>query len=177
MTRHEVILAGTGGKGVLLAGQLLAQAGLERYPYVVWTPTYFTLMRAGPSECTVILSQEPIASPLLSRAQVVVVFEPSQFQDFLPRVVPGGTLIAESAGLPPVARNDLRLLPVAATEIAAGLGNIQGANFVLLGAYLGVSKALPLALIRSQIESRFQNSPRLQEVNIQALERGLGLAG
>lgn len=168
-------MAGLGGKGVLLAGQLLAQAGMEHYPSVTWSPTYYTLMRSGPSECTVVLSSRTIASPLVSRAGCVIIFEPSQLQDFLVRVRPGGTLLAESAELPPVERDDIRTVKVPATEMAVGLGSALSANFILLGAYLGLTGALPPELIEAQIDQRFPPENRMRELNRHAFREGLDL--
>ncbi len=169
-------MAGIGGKGVLLAGQLLAQAGMEHYPSVTWSPTYYTLMRSGPSECTVVLSTRTIASPLVSRADCVMIFEPSQLQDFLVRVRPGGILLTESAALPPVERTDIRTVKVPATQMALGLGNILGANFILLGAYVGLTGALPPELIEAQIEQRFPAANRMREMNRHAFREGLDFA-
>jgi len=98
-SRHDVIMTGVGGKGVLTAGLLLAQAGMARYRNVLWFPSYQAAMRGGPSECTVILSDEDIASPILTQAQALVVMDSSQLRAFEGRVKPGGILITESAGL------------------------------------------------------------------------------
>ncbi|MDP6347456.1 MAG: 2-oxoacid:acceptor oxidoreductase family protein [Dehalococcoidia bacterium] len=171
--KHEVIMAGIGGKGVLLAGQLLTYAAMEHYTSVTWSPTYYTLMRSGPSECTVVLSDHNIASPMVSRAGCVIIFEPSQLQDFLVRVMPGGILLCESAGLPPVGRTDIRIVKIPATEMAMGLGGPQAANFILLGAYVGLTDALPPELLEAQIDQRFPVGSRARELNRHAFQAGL----
>jgi 2-oxoglutarate ferredoxin oxidoreductase subunit gamma len=149
---------------------------MEHYPSVTWSPTYYTLMRSGPSECTVVLSTQAIASPMVSRAECVIIFEPSQLQDFLIRVRPGGILLAESAGLPPVERTDIRTVKVPATEMAVGLGSALGANFILLGAYVALTQALPPELIEAQIDQRFPPENRMRELNRQAFRAGLDFA-
>ena len=166
-------MAGLGGKGVLLAGQLLAKAALPSYEYVSWTPTYFAIMRSGACECTVILSQEEPGAPVLPKADVVIVFEPSQLAPFEGRVRSGGTLIAESAGLPEVKRDDIKLEKVPAVEISAGLGNPQAANFVLLGAYVGLTGAIPTELVETELEQTFTGREEVLRVNKEAFGRGL----
>jgi len=130
--RHEVLMTGVGGKGVLTAGQLLAQAGMSRYKYVLWFPSYQAAMRGGPCECTVVLSEEEIASPILSQAQSLVVMEPSQLKPFEHRVYPGGLLLIEEAGFSGECRSDVNLVVVPAVETAVRLGNPQVANLILL---------------------------------------------
>jgi len=174
--RHDVIMAGIGGKGVLIAGQILARAALADYKYVSWTPTYYTLMRGGASECTVIMTNNHPGAPVLPRARKVVVFEASQLKPFEGRVQPGGVLIVESAGMPEVERQDVRVLKVPAIDIAGRLGDVRGANFVLLGAYLGVSKALTLEVVDDELQKRFGNSGKALALNKKALREGLNLA-
>ncbi len=174
--RHEVIMSGTGGKGVLVAGQLLAEAGMQKYNYVTWTPTYFAAMRGGSCECTVILSNEKIASPLLTKAEVVIVFEPSQLKDFEARVKQDGIFIIESTGLPGVKRQDIRIVKVPAAETAVKLGGIMAANLVLLGTYVEITKAAPAELVEIEIERRFGGNEKRLSLNKQAFRQGMLLA-
>ncbi len=185
----EVIMAGTGGRGVLLSGLLLARAGMQKYRYVSWSPTYAAAMRGSECECTVILSDDEIISPLLSQADAVMAIASSQAKPFEARVKPGGLLITESAGLQGLAeafglkleREDIRRLEIPGMEIAARLGNIQAANLVLLGAYLGASKALPLEVIEEEVDRRLGRKGEMRigvtaiEVNKEALREGFRL--
>lgn len=185
----EVIMAGMGGRGVLLAGLLLARAGMQKYRYVSWSPTYAAAMRGSDCECTVILSDEEIVSPLLSQADAVMAIASSQAKPFEQRVKPGGLLITESAGLQGLVeafglkfeREDIRRLEVPGMEIAARLGNIQAANLVLLGAYLGATKALPLEVLEEEVDRRLGRKGEMRigvtaiEVNKEALREGFRL--
>lgn len=185
----EVIMAGTGGRGVLLSGLLLARAGMQKYKYVSWSPTYAAAMRGAECECTVILSDEEIISPLLSQADAVMAIASSQAKPFEHRVKPGGLLITESAGLQGLAeafglkleREDIRRLEIPGMEIAARLGNIQAANLVLLGAYLGATKVLPLEVIEEEVDRRLGRKREMRlgvtamEVNKEALREGFRL--
>jgi len=175
--RYEVIMAGLGGKGVLLAGELLARAALPLYRYVSWFPSYTAAMRGGPCECTVIMSEEEIASPIVSQVDTVVVMEPSQLKSFAGRLKPGGLLILESTGLEEkVEREDVRVLKVAGTTAADRLGNPQAANLVLLGAYVEATKAVPLELVEREVERRVRGSEKVLATNRAALQEGTKLA-
>jgi len=176
ISRHEVIMTGIGGKGVLLAGQLLAGAGMEQYQYAMWTPTYFAAMRSGPCECTVVLSDCEVASPVLSMAGVVMVFEGSQLAAFERRVKPGGLLIVESAGMPQPCRNDHKLLKVPATEIAVGMGDSRASNMVLLGAYLSATSCVSPGLVEEELKKKFGGNIDAFSLNREALRKGLSLA-
>jgi 2-oxoglutarate ferredoxin oxidoreductase subunit gamma len=173
---YEVIMSGLGGKGVLLAGEVLARAARFEYEYVTWFPSYSAAKRGGPCECTTIMSEEEIASPVVSQAGAVVVMEPSQLKSFEKRVNPGGLLIVESLGLKDKpGREDIRVLLIPAVERAVAMGNVQAANFILLGAYLQASGALPLEFIDRELETKFKEESFLS-LNKQALREGAKLA-
>jgi len=185
----EVIMAGTGGRGVLLAGLLLAKAAMQKYKYVSWSPTYAAAMRGSECECTVILSDDEITSPILSQADAAIAIASSQAKPYENRVKPGGLLITESAGLHEVAelfglkleREDIRRLEVPGMEIAARMGNIQAGNLVLLGAYIGATKVLPLEVIEEEVDKRLGRKGEVRigvtvlEVNKEALREGYKL--
>ncbi len=95
--RHDAILGGLGGKGVLTIGQLIAEVGMKRFQHVLYLPAHGLFMRGGLAECSVIISDEKIASLLLSQAEAVLVLEPTVLKQFEQRVQPGGILIVEIA--------------------------------------------------------------------------------
>lgn len=172
--RHEVIIAGVGGKGALAAGLLLAQAALTEYKYVVWFPSYASSMRGAPSECTVIFSSQEIASPILPQAKTLILLAPSYLPAMQKRVRAGGTILSESAGFPLVTeRKDIKFLTLPALDVAQRLGDLRVANLVLLGAYLGISRALPSHLVMTEIEKKFSGEEALR--NKQALLGGMKL--
>lgn len=173
--RAEAIFAGLGGQGVLLAGLLLAESAVSEYVNVVWTPSYATRVRGGPCECTVILSQEEICSPLLSRAQAVVLMQPLQLASFEGRLRPHGLLVVEAAGLGDrrVTRPEVRLLVVPGQEVALKLGDRMAANLVLLGAYVAATGALSPGPIEEELARRFGHKPEVLALNREAFRRGL----
>lgn len=174
----EVVIAGLGGQGVLTIGQLLTEAGAALYPYVSYFPNYGAAMRGGDSECTVILSRQEIAAPALLRPQAGIVMSPGALEEYEPRLQHGGWLILDSSLLSrKVSRSDLQVFALSATETAIELGNRQVANFVLLGAYLEVSQALPLATVEAALEKRLSVGRRqeLLELDRRALREGTQL--
>lgn len=169
-------MAGIGGMGVLTAGQLLARAALAQYPHVSWVPSYAVAKRGGLCECTVVFSEEEIASPLLDQAQAVVVFEASQLKSFENRVRPRGVLVIEAAGLnEEKERGDITVIPVPALEIAVSLGQSQASNLVLLGAYVEATRAIDPRLVEQELQSRLGGREQVLSLNLEAFHRGLKL--
>ncbi|RLC73118.1 MAG: 2-oxoacid:ferredoxin oxidoreductase subunit gamma [Chloroflexi bacterium] len=175
--RYEVIMTGLGGGGILTSGLLLASAAVNRYRYVSWFPSYAISKRGGLVECTVIYSEEEIASPLISQAAAVIVAEATQFEDFERRIRPGGVMLVESAGLQAQPRRaDIRIVKVPAIETAIRLnGTSQGANLVLLGAFAEVTQTIPAELIRAELEKSFAGKEKVLENNLRAFEGGRSL--
>jgi len=173
MARVEVIMAGIGGKGILTSGQLLARAGLAQYKYATWLPSYGVMMRGGASECTVILSDEEIASPMIPLADSVIVMGAGYLKAFEGRVRPGGVLVFDTAGLAEgVQREDITPLGVPATEMGVSMGDVRVANMILMGAYVEATKVLPPQLIEDEIERRMGG---MASLNTEAFRRGIRL--
>ena len=173
---HNVIMAGIGGQGVMLATQALAQAAMEEYPCVSWLPSMTTAQRGGPCEATVVFSQEPVASPLVWRPQAIVIMEASQLKPFLPRVKEGGWVVTESSGLnQKIDRGDVCVVRVPAIQLSVALtGDSRAANLVLLGAYIQATGVLPPSLLERYLEKRFAGNQKLK-ANIAAFQEGLKL--
>jgi 2-oxoglutarate ferredoxin oxidoreductase subunit gamma len=176
--RAEVIIAGIGGQGILLTGLILAEAGLNEYLHIVWTPSYATRVRGGPCECTIILSQEEIYSPLLSRSSVAILASPFYLKPFENRVRPGGLIFIESSGLvDQVNRQDIEIKAVPAQEIALSLGNKLASNMVLLGAYVAVTNAISPASIEKKLAEKFAHKSAILSGKLSLKELNLSLIG
>jgi len=173
-TKGEVIITGLGGAGVLTAGTLLAEAAANTCKNVTWFPSYAISKRGGLCECTVVFSDDEIASPLLSQADGVIVAEAAQFKDFEDRVRPGGTMIVEKTGLTAEAtRKDIRVIEVPAIETAISLsGTSRGANLILLGAFVQATQVIPPELIKQEIKKSFARDEKAQKSNLEAFEKG-----
>jgi len=183
--RFDLWITGRGGQGALLIGRMLAEAAASQYKYTSFFPNYGPTMRQGDSECTVILSQEEIASPVVDELQAVIVMglpPPTvllgssgvSLETFEKRVQRGGLLIMDSSLTEArVKRDDIDGCYIPATRIALGLGNPRVANFVLLGAYLEATKALLLETVEMEIERKMGGRrEELIRLNKAALEDG-----
>ncbi len=170
--RGEVIFSGIGGSGVLLVGECTVRAAAQAYENLVWFPNYSSAVRGGPCECTVIFSDDDIASPVLSSADAVVVLDPAQLKAGEARVRSGGTLIVESTGLKDEAtRDDITVIKVPALEQARAEGNPRGTNFIILGWYIGLTGLLQPALVEAYLETKFKGAAL--ESNRKAFHLGL----
>lgn len=138
MNYLETTLAGFGGQGILSAGRILAYAGLIEGKCVSWYPSYGPEMRGGTANCGVVVADEPVASPIISRPHAAIIMNIASLDKFEAELATNGLLIVDSSLVPtrPV-RSDLETYFIPATEIADGLGNKAFANIVMLGKLIG----------------------------------------
>ena len=168
----HVRVAGFGGQGVLLLGEVLAEAGLDAGLEVSWLPSYGPEMRSGTSNCHVRLSREPIDSPLVTVPNVLVAMNEPSLRKFDQSVRPGGWVIYNGETFPEdCGRKDLRVLALPFTEVANELGDARAANMVMLGALLEIAGALPQASIDAALK-RLVKNPRWVALDERALARG-----
>ncbi|HXE74733.1 MAG TPA: 2-oxoacid:acceptor oxidoreductase family protein [Candidatus Xenobia bacterium] len=171
-TDYRIKVAGFGGQGVLLLGQLLAEAGLDAGLEVSWLPSYGPEMRSGTSNCHVRLSSGPVDSPLVSRPNVLLALNEPSLRKFLPTVVPGGWVFYNGEKLPEdCRRDDVRVVARPFTRLADELGEPRAANIVLLGALLEATGLLREEEVLSALE-RLVKSERWLEIDRRALLRG-----
>ncbi|MDE3188970.1 MAG: 2-oxoacid:acceptor oxidoreductase family protein [Acidobacteriota bacterium] len=168
----HVRVAGFGGQGVLLLGEVLAEAGLDAGLEVSWLPSYGPEMRSGTSNCHVRLSREPIDSPLVTVPNVLVAMNEPSLRKFDQSVRPGGWVIYNGDAFPEdCARKDVHVLALPFTRVADELGDARAANMVMLGALLEIAGALPQASIDAALK-RLVKNPRWVELDERALARG-----
>lgn len=174
---EEIIFAGFGGQGVLFVGQLLAYTALEEGRHVTWIPSYGPEMRGGTANCTVVISDEPIGSPVCLHPSIAVAFNNPSLEKYEPLVRPGGLLVVNrSLIVAPPTRTDLEIVLIPATEVATEMGQVRVANMILLGALLArqpvVSPHAVLSVLQEKLGAR---KAHLHDLNSAALERGLAL--
>lgn len=170
----DVIMAGFGGQGVMLMGQLLTYAGMVDNKQVSWMPAYGPEMRGGTANCTVVVSDAPVGSPVVSEPMAVIAMNLPSLDKFEPSVKPGGILIYNSSLIhrAPV-RKDVRVIAVPANEIAAELGNTRVANMVVLGALLAVTNVVSASAVETALKKALPaHRQDLLPLNLQAIERG-----
>jgi 2-oxoglutarate ferredoxin oxidoreductase subunit gamma len=136
---EEVVIAGFGGQGVILAGKLLAQTGMRADIEVTYMPSYGAEVRGGTANCMVILSGKPIACPIVSKPNSLVICNKASLSKFAPRLRPGGLMIFNSSLIEKVhsVPEGVQIIGVPAEDIALQAGNPKSVNMVMLGAYLG----------------------------------------
>ncbi len=175
---EEIIFAGFGGQGVLFAGQLLAYTALEEGKHVTWIPSYGPEMRGGTANCTVVVSSEPIGSPVCQNPSIAVIFNNPSLEKYEPLVKPDGLLVVnQSLIVSDPTRDDLAVVLVPGTDLATELGEVRVTNMILFGAMLARQPVVdPATVQRVLIEKLGESKAHLHEINIAALERGAALA-
>ncbi len=172
--KSDVLIAGFGGQGVLLAGKLLAWAGMLGGKHVTWFPSYGAEMRGGTANCTVIISDEEIGSPVVDSPGALIAMNEASAVKFSDKVIRGGFIILNSSLVKTVVKRPGRkVFKVSANEIAEEIGNPRVVNMVLLGAYLKVSGAASIGHVTKALEESLPPRNRhLLPANISALEKG-----
>jgi 2-oxoglutarate ferredoxin oxidoreductase subunit gamma len=173
----EVVFAGFGGQGVLTAGKFLALAGMEEGKEVCWMPAYGPEMRGGTANCTVILSDRMIGSPIIANPKVAIAMNLPSLDKFEPALVPGGLVIINSSLIErDTNRDDLDVLKVPCNQMAIDLGNPKIANVIILGAFLGKMPIVKIETIKKIIDKTFaKKGQAIVELNYKALEAGIAL--
>lgn len=176
--QNDVMFAGFGGQGVLFAGQLLAYAALDRGLEVTWIPSYGPEMRGGTANCSVVVSDEEIGSPLVKNPQAVVVFNGPSLDKYEPLVHSGGLLVVNTSMVTrQVTRPDVRAVYVPGTEMAEQIAERRLTNMVMLGALLANQPILPLEAVEQALKDHLPaRHQRLLPANYQALRAGAAFA-
>ena len=171
--QNEVQFAGFGGQGIMLMGQILAQAAMQAGSEVVWIPSYGPEMRGGTAYCTVVISDRPIGSPIIRNPMHLVAMNRPSLEKFAPCVKPGGVIFINSSIISIEAgRDDVDVLKVPIIEMAKGIGNVKAANIVALAAFVARSKIVDFALLQESVKSKFAEKEKLIPLNMKALEEG-----
>jgi len=170
----SIIIAGFGGQGVLFAGQILAYAGMDAGRHVTWIPSYGPEMRGGTANCTVIISDDMIGSPLVAQPDVAIVLNQPSFDKYESLVKADGLLVVNSAIVDSrTERTDLRAVYVLANDIAEELGSVKMLNMAAVGAMLARQPVLPVdAVAQALVDHLPERKAHLVEANQQVLRRG-----
>jgi 2-oxoglutarate ferredoxin oxidoreductase subunit gamma len=151
---HEIIMSGFGGQGVMVMGQVLTYAGMLAGAKVSWIPSYGPEMRGGTANCSVIISEEPIGSPIVVEPTALVAMNLPSLEKFESSLSPGGILVVNSSLVDHQSkRDDITVYKVPANDIASNLGNARMANMVALGA---LNAALGYAVETSRVIEAFK---------------------
>jgi len=179
--KYEMIFSGFGGQGIMLMGQLLAQAGLEAGRHVSWFPSYGPEMRGGTAFCSIIISDAPIGSPVVTSPDVVAAMNLPSLHRFAPQLKPGGTLIINSSLVDARSpRTDIHQLAVPMSSLAEALKAPKALNVIGLGVVAGAVHPAPneafFAAMETILGKKFANKPGLLDLNKQAFLAGCDAA-
>ena len=172
---EEIIISGFGGQGVLSMGKILAYSALVEGKEVSWMPAYGPEQRGGTANVTVIISDERISSPIVSRFDTAVILNQPSLERFESQIKPGGTLIYDGYGISePPKRTDINIYEIDAMDAAAEMGNPKGFNMIVLGGLLKIRGLVNiddvLAALRKTLPERHHD---LIPANEEALRRGM----
>ena len=173
----DVVMAGFGGQGLMFIGKLLAYSAMKEGRHVTWIPSYGPEMRGGTANCTVIISNEEIGSPVTTHPHAAIIMNNPSFEAFEPRLQTGGLLLFSSSMVNrPITRHDLKMMAVPATEIATSAGTEKAANMVMLGTYIALTRIVSKESVISGLKELFGKKLDLFGVNVRALEEGMKFA-
>ena len=171
---HEIVIAGFGGQGVMLMGRLLTYSGMLEDKEVTWMPSYGPEMRGGTANCTVVISTDPVASPVASLLSEVIAMNRPSLDKFEQKIKPNGLLIINTSLIDRKAvREDIKVLNLPANDLALAAGSDKAANMVALGAFVEITKVVSLdGVIEALKKVLPQRRHGLLAVNEKALREG-----
>ena len=173
--KKEIIISGFGGQGVLSMGKILAYSGLMEDKEITWMPAYGPEQRGGTANVTVIVSDERISSPILSKYDVAIVLNQPSLDKFEPKVKSGGLLIYDGYGvINPPTRKDIAVYRINAMDKAAEMKNAKVFNMIVLGGLLKVCPVVSTdGLKKALFESLPERHHKLIPLNMEAVEEGM----
>ncbi len=174
---ERIIIAGSGGQGIMLLGKVLAQTAMRENKFITWLPAYGPEVRGGAAHCMVIISDSEIGSVYIDKADTLIMMNQPSLAKFKNRLKDNGLMVLNTSLAKEGPGNKTRLARGKFTDIAIELGNIKVANMVALGSYLANKKTLRVENIFSVMkEMAPPDQPGLLEVNQKALKKGMELA-
>ena len=170
----QILIAGFGGQGILFTGKFLAYKGLIENRQVSWLPSYGPEMRGGTASSGVILSDEPVGSPIVSKPDVLIAMNIPSLDRYEDSVAPGGVIIADSTLIGrKVRRTDVTAYYVPATQMASDAGIPTLANMIIAGKLLKILNADAPDSVAAALEKVISAKHRdMLDVNRKALEMG-----
>ena len=171
---HQILIAGFGGQGVLFAGKFLAYKGMVEDKNISWLPSYGPEMRGGTANCSVVLSDMPVGSPIITAPDVLVAMNLPSLQKFVDTVVPGGKIFVDSTLIDAkVERTDVEVFYIPATQLAKDNGIATLANMIIVGHLLEHHPELDFegaaAVVNKLVPPK---KAALIELNMKALQMG-----
>ena len=176
--QKEILIAGFGGQGVLFAGQVLAYAAMDQGREVTWIPSYGPEMRGGTANCTVVIADEEIGSPLVENPPAAILLNLPSYDKYEPLMQKGGVLIVNASMVDRgPKRDDIITIAVSANEIAEEIGDRKLTNMVTVGALLACLPEITLEALKAALKNHLpERHHQLLPSNYAALQRGYDVA-
>ena len=177
--KKEIIISGFGGQGGLAIGKNLVEAGMAEGLFVTWAPSYGPEMRGGTANCSVVLSDKPVGSPVFAHPTDLIALNEPSLAKFEQSVQPGGLVLVNSDVVTDkVQREDLKAYYIPCAKIAEEVGNAKVGNMVMLGAYVAATGILKTETIEEMIAEMFAGAKaKFIPLNIEAFRRGMACIG
>jgi len=176
---YDTIMAGFGGQGIMLIGNLLASAAMNENKSVTYMPAYGVEMRGGTANCTIVISDGPIGSPIIGHPKSAIVMNKPSLTRFGSNIVDGGLLLINSSLVTEEVddRPDLRQIKVPANEMAGELGSDKMANMVILGSFLAITKVVkPETVFNAFKKVLGERYHKLIPKNVEMIKAGMKFA-
>ena len=173
----NILIAGFGGQGALSIGKNLAEAALAENLNVTWAPSYGPEMRGGTANCSVVISDKPVGSPVFKFSNELIAMNGPSLDKFAPFVVDGGMIFINSSVVKyTYEREGIKVYYIPCDDVASELGNLKVANMVMLGAYIAAAKTVKPETVDKMIEEIFTGKKaKLVPLNKEALKAGMAL--
>jgi 2-oxoglutarate ferredoxin oxidoreductase subunit gamma len=171
----KILLAGFGGQGIMFLGKVMAYAGMLNHREVCWIPSYGPEMRGGTANCSVMIANEEIYSPVIEVADAGIVLNQPSYEKFVSRIKPGGVLVVNSSLISLGSqRPDIHLIDIPAGQIANQLGNDHLANMVCLGAIISKLALIDMETVQQAMQFLIgKKKPELLALNLSAICKGI----
>ncbi len=174
--REEIIVAGSGGQGVLVLGEVIAIANIYQDAKSTWLPSYGPEMRGGTANCSVVIADGTVGSPMIEYPSIVIAFNQPSINKFAPAVASGGIVVANDDAIVeyPELADDVTLIKVSANKVANEVGNARAINMVMFGALLGAKDMFTIDSVKKALTFIWgeEKAQKLMNVNIKAIEAG-----
>jgi 2-oxoglutarate ferredoxin oxidoreductase subunit gamma len=176
--KKNILCAGFGGQGILLMGKVLAQSAMKEGNHVTYLPSYGPEMRGGTANCSLVISDAEIASPVIDEYDTLVVMNQPSYDKFVSRVKAGGVVFVNTSLVENYEQpENIRCFTHAFSDDAGKLGNVRVCSMVALGRLIGETKIVSFTTAIEQMKELTEKRPELHEINAAALQTGYAAAG
>ena len=176
---EEIIIAGSGGQGIMFFGNILCNAAVLQDKYTTFFPSYGAEIRGGTANCSVIISDDEIGSPVISNPSILIIMNEPSYRKFEPSVKKNGLVFVNSSLMKSIPSPSMSgRICVPATELALQIGDVRTANMVMLGKFIvetTTKKIFSADTITDSIKNVLKNKKKLLDINLTALKRGMKL--